>query len=317
MHSCKEIQGIFEHYLVGELKPSELEMLDQHLPTCLDCQALMNMHEELLQMENESAEPAPEAFQAMRSRVLGQVASSQNIPVPVSAPKYPMAKPSIAAAAMLVLGVLIGTSISKPATLNDQLILDTTSQQASLDRSVEDYWDAPLFFSNVAVRDWNDERVNLNMDVCRNVDLGTGLNSGLASDILTQAILNSNSIGQRMQAMEVAALSSEQRLTRALVLALQQDPDQTMRISALNALALKSNAQNFDDGQVVQTAMMQALRDDSSVQVRLLALEQLASQSVEIETLESVIRQGNGNSNSAVFERARELKTNTNPEDWL
>jgi hypothetical protein len=311
MHSCKEIQTIFEHYLVGELKPSQLEMLNQHLPTCVDCQALMTMHEELIQMENESIGPAPEAFQAMRSRVLSQLAAGNNKPVPVRTQKYPVAIPAFAAAAMLVMGVLIGTNISKSAVLDDELILSTISQQANLDRSLEDYWDAPLFFSNVAVRDWNDERVNLNMDVCRNIELGTGLNSGLASDILTQAILNSNSIGQRMQAMEVAALSTEQRLTRALVLALQQDPDQTMRISALNALAGKTGDEK------VRTAMMQALRDDSSVQVRLLALEQLAGQSVEMETLESVIRQGNGSSNSAVFERARELKTNTNIDDWL
>jgi len=311
MYSCKEIQNIFEHYFVGELKPSELEMLNQHLPGCVDCQALMNMHEELLHMEDEATVPAPEAFQAMRSRVLGQISSGNNKSVFDSKPKYSVAMPSLAAAAMLVLGVLIGTNLSKPATLNDELILSTISQQASLNRSVEDYWEAPLFFSNVAVRDWNDERVNLNMDVCRNVDLGTGLNSGLASDILTQAILNSNSIGQRMQAMEVAALSSEQRLTRALTLALQQDPDQTMRISALNALASRAGNQQ------VQTALMRALRDDKSVQVRLLALEQLAGQSVEMETLESVIHQGSSSSNPAVLERARELKTNTDSENWL
>jgi hypothetical protein len=84
-----------------------------------------------------------------------------------------------------------------------------------------------------------------------------------------------------------------------------------MRISALQALARKNGDEQ------VRTAMLQALRDDSSVQVRLLALEQLAGQSVEIEKLESVIRQGDGNSNSAVFERARELKTNTTSEGWL
>ena len=311
MHSCEDTQRIIERYIVGEIKPSDLEALNQHLPSCMDCQALMDMHEELLQLESDTDFPADEAFHSMRSRVFAQLSSGNSGQSPRSHTKFAGAVPALAAAAMLALGVFIGTFISKPATLDDAMILDAISQQASFDRSLDDAWDAPLFFSNVNLRDWNDERVNLNLDVCRNVDLGTGLNSALASDILTQAILNSDSSGRRMRAMEVASLSSEARLTRALVLALQQDPDQTIRITALNALS-----RNGGDEQV-QAALLQALRDDPSVQVRLLALEQLAGHSVGLEELESVIRQGDTQTNPALFERARELKTNSNSEDWL
>ena len=75
MHSCEEIQRIIEQYIVGELKPSDLEVLNQHLPTCMDCQALMSMHEELQQLENDTAYPPDEAFHSMRSRVFAQLAS--------------------------------------------------------------------------------------------------------------------------------------------------------------------------------------------------------------------------------------------------
>ena len=311
MHSCEDTQKIIGRYIVGEIKPSDLEVLNQHLPTCMDCQALMEMHEELQKLEVDTDFPADEAFHSMRSRVFAQISSGTGEQTPRSHIKFADAIPALAAAAMLVLGVFIGTLISKPATLNDELILDAISQQASLDRSLEDAWEAPLFFSNVNLRDWNDQRVSLNLDVCRNVDLGTGLNSALASDILSQAILNSDSSGRRMRAMEVASLSSETRLTRALVLALQQDPDQTMRIAALNALSGQGGSEQ------VQAALMQALRDDPSVQVRLLALEQLAGQSIELDRLESVIRQGDARTNPALFERVRELNTNSTSEDWL
>jgi len=309
MHSCKQIQEIFERYIAGELLPSDKEVLDQHLDTCVDCQSLMNIHEELMQMDRNVSEPAPEALRAMRSVVLGEI-SRRNKDVQFggrTTRKIPPFVHSLAAAAMLVLGVFLGSWISTPSSVDDQLIQAIT-RQAKVERSLEDSWDAPLFFSNVAVRDWNDKRVSLGFDVCRSVDLTTGMDSPLAGDILTHAILNSDSMGGRMRAMEIAALSTERRLTGALVVALQQDPDQTMRVAALNALARK------DGSEQIHQALLGALRDDDSVQVRLLALEQLVSQTQGFEALEAVIRQGNETSNPAVFQRIRELRTDRSTE---
>ena len=311
MHSCKQIHEIFERYLVGELLPSDKNILDQHLPSCLDCQSLMDMHEELMRIDGPVADPSPEALRAMRSRVLGQISQNNNggrnsrFNRRVS-----LFVPAFAAAAVLVLGVFLGSWFSRPASVDDQL-LNAITRQASIERSLEDSWDAPLFFSNVAVRDWNDTRVSLGFDVCRSVDLTTGLNSPVASDILTHAILNSDSMGGRMRAMEIAALSSDERLTTALVVSLQQDPDQTMRISALNALARKG------DSEQIQLALLGALRDDDSVQVRLLALEHLVGQSQGLETLETIIREGSEATNPAVFQRVRELRTDLSSEAIL
>jgi hypothetical protein len=311
MHNCKQIHEIFERYLAGELLPSDKEVLDQHLPSCVDCQALMEIHEELIRIDGPVADPSPEALRAMRSRVLGQISKSNNgVRSTRLNRRASHFVPVFAAAAMLVLGVFLGSWFSRPASVDDQL-LNAITRQASIERSLEDSWDAPLFFSNVAVRDWNDTRVSLGFDVCRSVDLTTGLNSPVASDILTHAILNSDSIGGRMRAMEIAALSTDERLTRALVVSLQQDPDQTMRISALNALARKG------DSEPIQLALLGALRDDDSVQVRLLALEHLVGQSQGLETLETVIREGSEATNPAVFQRVRELKTDLSSEALL
>ena len=312
MHICKQIEIIFERYLTGELLPTDQETLDQHLPGCADCRALMSLHEELMQMESHVTDPSPEALHAMRSRVLRQVSQTgagegRNY----RSEGIARFMPALAAAAMLVIGVFVGNLTAKPSSIDDQLLLSAISRQASVEGRLEDSWDTPLFFSNVSVHDWNDERVNLGFDVCRSIDLNTSLNSPLTSDILTHAILNSESMGGRMRAMEVATLSSEERLTRALVVVLQQDANQALRIEALQALARKQGNEQ------VQTAMLGALRDDSSVQVRLLALEHLAGQSVSPDEIENIIRQGKEESNSAVFQRARELKINLSSEDWL
>lgn len=311
MHSCKQIQGIIESYLAGELLPSDKELLEQHLLSCVDCQSLMDMHEELLRIDTSPADPAPDALRAMRSRVLRQI-SEQNNGKRINGRNRRVSSfvPALAAAAMLVLGVFLGSWFSRPAPVDDQL-LDAITRQASIERSLDDSWDAPLFFSNVVVRDWNDKRVSLGFDVCRSADLTTGLSSPVAGDILTHAILNSDSMGGRMRAMEIATLSTDKRLTSALVVALQQDPDPTMRISALNALVRK------EDSEQIQLALLGALRDDDSVQVRLLALEHLVDKSQGLERLETVIHQGSEETNPAVFQRARELKTDLSDEASL
>ena len=247
----------------------------------------------------------------MRSRVLSQILNGspgeRNHHVNRSVPAF---VPAFAAAALLVLGIFLGSWFSQPSSVDDQL-LKAITRQASIERSLEDSWDAPLFFSDVVVRDRSDTRVSLDFDVCRNVNLTTGLNSPVAGDILTHAILNSDSMGRRIRAMEIAALSTDERLTSALVVALQQDPDQTMRIAALHALARKG------DNEQIKLALVGALRDDDSVQVRLLALEQLVGQSQGVDTLETIIRQGSETTNPAVFERARELETELTAETSL
>ena len=170
MHSCKQVQKIFETYLAGELLPSDRVILDQHLPSCVDCQALMSIHEELLQMDDAAADPEPEALQAMRTSVLGQVSrqnkqNGQNSAIR----KVPYYVPALASAALLVLGVFLGSWLSGPPSVDDQL-LEAITRQANIESSLEDSWETPLFFSNVAVRDWNDTRVSLGFDVCRSVD---------------------------------------------------------------------------------------------------------------------------------------------------
>ena len=130
MHSCKQIQGIIESYLAGELLPSDKELLEQHLLSCVDCQSLMDMHDELLRLDASPADPDPEAFRVMRSRVLRQI-SEQNTGKRNSGHNWRVSSfvPALAAAATLVLGVFLGSWFSRPAPVNDQLLDAITPSQ--------------------------------------------------------------------------------------------------------------------------------------------------------------------------------------------
>ena len=311
MHSCESIRQILERQFAGEANAADLQVLKEHLPGCPDCAALALIRDELVGLEQTIEVPEPEAFRHMRARVLGQLARGESGAAKPARPPLVRWMPALAAAATLVLGVFIGNWMSRFDSIDDELLIRTISRQASADAQLEDSWETPLFFSDVSVEGFSDQRVSLGFNVCRSLDLNTSLASPLAANILTHAILNSDSLGGRMRAMEIAALSNEQRLTRALAVVLQQEGQQSLRIEALRALSRK------EDSEQVMKALKAALRDDPSVQVRLMALEQLANKSVAPEELETLIRQGGQETNPALMQRAREIRTGGVSENWL
>jgi hypothetical protein len=311
MHNCNNIRIIIENYLAGELSPSDQELLNQHLSSCADCRELITLHEEMMQMDGDVNDPGPDSMRAMRSRVFAQLSGGRELPAkPLNRPLWALGS-VVATAAMLVLGIFLGRSMAVPNGFDDQLLLRAVTQQAKTEHNPDTYWDMPLSFANVSVGEVDGAMVNLDFDVCRSIGLTTSLDSPVAGDVLTHAILNSSSMGGRMQAIELAAHSNNQRLTEALLVTLRHDPDPIMRIEALGALAENGHKQQ------VQTALLASLRDDQSVQVRMLVLDQLVNQALGLDTLEEVIQQGEGESNSAVYQRARELQNEAPASDWL
>jgi predicted anti-sigma-YlaC factor YlaD len=295
MHNCKEIRAIIETYLSGELSPSDKVNLDEHLLACADCRELLALHEELSRMDGDVEVAEAAQFRSMRSAVL---ALTSDNPRGSRMPRTAFAAVSaLATAALLVMGIFLGRWSVGPQGVDDQLLLSAVVQQASMERNLDTYWDAPLSYANVTMGGVGDDQVNLGFDVCRSVALTTDLDSPVASDVLTHAILNSESIGGRLQAMELAAMSQDPRLTEALLVTLKHDPDPTMRIEALGALSGRA-----DDAQV-QMALLSSLRDDQSVQV--------------MDALKDVIGESDLESNSAIFQRARELQESEPGDDWL
>ena len=311
MHNCNDVQAIIENYLAGELSPSDKQLLDQHLRACADCRELIALHEEMTQMDGDVFEPGVEGLRAMRSRVFAQIAAGQETGhKPANRPLLAFAS-ALATAALLAVGVFLGRWTTAPQGLDDQSLLEAVARQASIERGPDNYWDAPLSYANVKAGEVNDGLVNLAFDVCRSVGLTTSIDSTVAGDVLTHAILNSDSMGGRLRAMELAAHSNNKRLTEALLVTLRHDPDPTMRIEALGALI------GSDGSEQIQTALLASLRDDQSVQLRMMVLDHLVKQALGLDALEDVIGQGDHESNSAVFQRARELQDNEAADDWL
>ncbi len=309
MHNCDDIKHVIESYLAGELTPSEKQMLDQHLPGCPDCRSLAALHEQLVKMPGDEPMPGPDAFRLVRSRVLAQTAGARTDRPGISTARA--LGSAVAAAAMLVVGVFVGRWTAMPGGIDDHLLLGAVAKQARAKSSLGDYWNAPLSYTNVNAVAVDNDSVSLEFDVCRGVGLTTSRDSAIAGDVLTHAILKSDSKGERMRALELAALSGNTRLTEALLITLHHDPNPTVRMGALAALAERERSEEITRG------LLASLRDDQSVQVRMLALDQLVKQTLDLDTLEETIEQGKGASNFALFQRAQALRANRATQERL
>lgn len=319
MSKCDNFKAIIRNYIAGEIAPSELDSLQKHCLSCADCRALLDLNIEISELGNSIPEPDEMDFQVIRNRVTSQISREQkqqragNRLWDLMAPFRfrPVAALSVMVI-LLITAVFLGRWSSGYPIQNDQyndnMLLNAISRQASTHQGLENYWDAPFSYSNISVRPIAGGRVDLSFDVSRTIRTVTASNSPLARDVLSQAILNLAPLGNRMKAMEVVSSSMDPKLYEIIIFAMHNDPEPAIRMEALSILT-KEPCNNH-----LKEALMTTLRQDNSVQMRLMALRYLAANKVETTTLQRVINQGNMESDTAVMQYAIGLENKTNDD---
>jgi hypothetical protein len=275
----------------------------------------LDLHIEILELGESIPEPEDTNFQAMRDRVMAEISRR---PQSMQSDRSTQGRwnwgdmfglrPAFAvplAVVLLLAAVFLGRwSVESPdqsIIYNDDILLQAVNQQASTQQGLAGYWDTPFSYTNVSVKPVAGGNVDLSFDVCRHVNMVTPATSPVAKEVLLHAILSPAPLGNRMKAMEVASVTMDPKLEEALVYTMHNDTDQSVRLEALSILTRFP----YNDG--MQQALLTTLRQDQSVQMRLLALERLADKQVQMEILRQVIGEANLESNPAVMQHAIEL----------
>lgn len=311
MSGCRFYQEMMERLLAGELSRRDTTALQDHGQTCQDCAGLLALHKDLLDLGEDRPEPNQADLMNMREQVLRQTVGQETTAHQTSGSSFlrdlqglwrshPLTA-VLSTAAVLVCAVFIGHKMTPAPTLDQSRLVQEITQQSAMAASLEDYWDAPYSFTNVAVRPRQNGQVALSFDVCRHVDIQQDRSSPLVTEVLLNAILEPSSMGSQFRAMDLTSDIMDERLKQALILTLHNDPDPTVRLNALEALA------QHPYGETVQSAFLQVLGQDQDVQMRLTAIEHLSHRQVDLQTIRSAVGEAGFASDDVVLQKAVSL----------
>ena len=298
MSDCERHEAILQAYVAGDLSETELGPLIAHCRTCKECRRLLELHRDLVGLASRAPEPAEAELDALRTRVLNDVARREQAGSPrrarswlgLSGP-FVRAVAALAAAVLIfVIGAYAGRIGSGPghrngaAGLSDRLVRAIDADAVS-NVDLADVEDSRFTYSNVSFHPLDGGRVALDFDVTTHVRLVEEARSEVVRDVLVQSLVNPSTTGARLKAMSYAAGAMEPKVREALIFALHRDESLAVRLKALEILS------DHVSEPEVENAVLATLRDDASVQMRLLALEYLAEHSVDRERLRRAIEE--------------------------
>ncbi len=296
MSECRHNQDLIEDLIAGEIAEEELKTLHEHCAECTDCAELVDMHMHLLAAGSQIPEPGQGELRSIREGVMARLEKRSTGTREQGASGRPGFRrelaslgrrhPIAAIAATLLVAVCAGAAgrWSSPAPVfDDALMMKAIRQQAARETSLDEYWDSPFSYSNVAVRSESNGEIALSFDVNRHVELSMPRSSPLAREVLLNAILEPSSLGARFSAMEQTLGISDTRLKDAMVLTMQSDPSLAVRLNALSVLT------RYPYDAQIEEALLKTVSSDPEVQMRLLAVEYLAAREVGIETIRGAV----------------------------
>ncbi len=291
------------------LPDPERRQLFAHLAGCQSCRDLLDFHDDLGAAGRQLDDSPTEELAAMRARVLETIHRSAADPdavIPFSGAR-PLRSWLLPAAATIVLALLAGFMAGRrgPAA-GDEPLLAMLDARARSNNRLQEVEDSAHQLSDVTLRDLGDGRVAVGFNVVRHVELVRPGDDPLLQEVLVHALVNSSSLGSRLKAVSFAAGAGEEKVRQALILAVLHDPDLPVRLRALSVLAEQPL------GRDLQEVLLQILRRDDAVQMRLLAIELLVERSgLRPEALHSMLA-NTGSLDEPALSTA--LKTVTRPQ---
>jgi hypothetical protein len=302
--NCRDFENALDRELaegLPGLAQGEREALLDHLESCAGCSALFDL---LTAVKSEPLhdEPSEHEMARMRRDVLAQLPAGGAVPRHAAPPAFRWALAAGAALALFGGGLWLGraTANARQAGRAIDLVAAARLSPAELRR-------AGYRFAAATVEESGADRLHLTFDVARTVELDVDRADPLVTEVLVQSLAAPPDVGSRLRAVASAGERGsrpgsmgplEPRVRQALVEVMRRDESVGVRLAAQERLA------TLDRDPAVVDAMLDLLAGDDPVPMRLAAIDYLARNRVEPARLSRALAAGSGAGERALIVHA-------------
>ena len=301
MSSEKEIQRLIEKLLSDEISQTESDQLEEYVANYPEYKDLILVHQKLNGVEFPAPDPDTAIFSKMRADVLRKIRlREQKPPGLFDKIKDYAFRPEMAVAALtLIIGFLLGRALPPDqGTLTSNLMAKIRSL-AIENTNLEDIQRSPVIYSNVQLKDIDEELVSINLDATTHLDFTGKKDDPLVRDIMAQTLLSSSNVGSELKAISYTRGMVDPKMKEVLILSLHNRPNLAIRMKVMSEL------NDYKNDEQIKEAFLRVLHEEESVKMRLLAIDYLINAQVDPDTLEQALIESKVTMSPAVMIKMR------------
>ncbi|MGD9900360.1 MAG: HEAT repeat domain-containing protein, partial [Calditrichaceae bacterium] len=199
----------------------------------------------------------------------------------------PFRNPALAAsiAAILFLTGFVGGKFMHKNSFNDENgLIRQINFTAEQNRKISQIENSPYIFSNVNFAEIDKNNIALSFDVTTHLEMNRSKSDPVVKEVLTQALLNPESVGNRLKSISLAEEVLDPKIKEALISTMINDPNLGVRQKAMQALAGIPNDERIKD------VFLSLLKNEESTNMRLMAIDYLTTSKTSDYMLEKAIQ---------------------------
>lgn len=315
MNTCKTWEKQIENLFAGIITEKENEELQNHLSECAACRGLVKVHTALEKSELITPQVETEEFFRMRQNVLRQIRVKQkkeiNMPIVWQNIKSLFAHPALGyAMAAVMLAIIIYNKPLKnsPSFVEKDNLIRSINQVAAQNTRLSDVRNSPYSYRDVSIREQDNGNIQLSFDVTTRVTTEAKPDDPLVQEVLAQSLVNNEPVGARLRVIKYSKKIMDTKIMEALSYTALNDQNSAVRLKAMNALS------GAKDTELIREAMLQILQNETSVQMRLLAIDYLTQDPAGQNMLRQNLYESDTPVNPALLIRAGQNKIITNQD---
>jgi len=292
MKVCKKYQKYLKQYLAGEIDSGDESRLFDHIKNCISCQEVFQIHQSLADTQLDLPLPDSQEFVRLREKILDKIRLKESRE-PLSWYQilseyftFSFYKPVVAAVLLLIVfftGFLSQRFLTDNRVQSKANLLKNIEHTAVKNTDLKAVENSPYIFRNVQFRKIDENNIALSFEVSSHVELISSKNDPLVKEVLVQSLLNPEPLGTRLKSISLTQDIVDPKIKQALIFTLQHDQSLAVRMRALYCLTA------YRDDKEVQDAFLKLLKEEESVNMRLMAIDYLVQTNINDQALENTI----------------------------